>query len=106
MLPQSRWGSCPVLTAAPSPMSMVSANDTKHFPSLLTLGYVKSQLAADESGKTVYAITASGRKAGEKSDGQTHDEKHWQDNYPVAVECARWYRDLLSRYHRDVRAKF
>lgn len=41
-----------------------AANDAKHFPSLLTLGYVKLE-EHDVDGKNVrmYAITANGRKA-------------------------------------------
>jgi hypothetical protein len=34
------------------------------------------------------------------------DEKYWLDNYPVAVNCARWYRELLARFVGDVRSKF
>ncbi len=37
-------------------------NDKKHFPSLLTLGFVISALA-DEGGAVRYAITAKGREA-------------------------------------------
>ena len=40
------------------------------------------------------------------SDEQTYDEKYWLENHPVASDCARWYRDLLTRFHRDVREKF
>lgn len=42
-------------------------NDVKHFPSLLSLGFVKSDTG--ESG-VVYSITANGRKALEKAAGK------------------------------------
>jgi len=43
------------------------ANDVKHFPSLITLGFVKAQLR-DVDGKNViqYHITATGKKTAEK----------------------------------------
>jgi hypothetical protein len=34
------------------------------------------------------------------------DEKYWLASYPAALECARWYREILSKYCGDVRAKF
>lgn len=36
----------------------------------------------------------------------TYDEKHWVDNYPGAMECARWYRELLSRFYGDIPTKY
>ena len=37
---------------------------------------------------------------------RTYDEKHWVDNYPGALECARWYRDLLSQYYGEIPTKY
>lgn len=37
---------------------------------------------------------------------QTYDEKHWIDNYPGALECARWYKNLLARYYGDISIKY
>ena len=37
---------------------------------------------------------------------QSYDEKHWVDNYPGAMECARWYRELLARFYGDIPTKY
>jgi len=37
---------------------------------------------------------------------QTYDEKHWVDNYPGALACARWYRDLLARSYGEIPTKY
>lgn len=29
------------------------------------------------------------------------DESYWRGNYPVALECSRWYRDLVDRHAPD-----
>ena len=43
----------------------------------------------------------------EEEPGQpTYDEKHWTDNYPGTLECARWYRDLLARFFGDIPTKY
>ena len=36
----------------------------------------------------------------------TYDEKHWVDNYPGALECARWYRELLTRFYGNIPTKY
>jgi hypothetical protein len=36
----------------------------------------------------------------------TYDEKHWVDNYPGALECARWYRDLLAQCYGEIPTKY
>ena len=36
----------------------------------------------------------------DEEQGQTtYDERHWIDNYPGTLECARWYRELLARFY-------
>jgi len=42
----------------------------------------------------------------EETPQRTYDEKHWVDNYPGALECARWYRDLLSQYYGEIPTKY
>jgi hypothetical protein len=37
---------------------------------------------------------------------QETDEKYWLGTYPVALECARWYRDTLDKCCGDVPVKF
>lgn len=39
-------------------------------------------------------------------DPRSYDEKHWLDNYPGPLECARWYRDLLARFYGDIPTKY
>jgi len=34
------------------------------------------------------------------------DEKHWADNYPGALECAKWYRALLEKLYGDIPTKY
>lgn len=36
----------------------------------------------------------------------TYDEKHWAKNYPGTLECARWYKDLLTTYYGEIRTKY
>jgi len=44
----------------------------------------------------------------EDNDGtqKTYDEKHWADNHPGTLSCARWYRDLLARCYGDIPVKY
>jgi hypothetical protein len=42
----------------------------------------------------------------EEEETHQYDEKHWVDNYPGALECARWYRDLLARYYGEIPTKY
>lgn len=42
----------------------------------------------------------------EETPQQTYDEKHWVDNYPGALECARWYRDLLGQCYGEIPTKY
>jgi hypothetical protein len=42
----------------------------------------------------------------EETPQQTYDEKHWIDNYPGALNCALWYKDLLTRFYADVPTKY
>ncbi len=37
---------------------------------------------------------------------QAYDEKHWIDNYPATLECARWYKALLEKLYSEVRTKY
>jgi hypothetical protein len=37
---------------------------------------------------------------------QTYDEKHWVDNYPGSLECARWYRELLAQRYGEIPTKY
>ena len=37
---------------------------------------------------------------------QPYDEKHWVDNYPAALDCARWYKALLERLYGEVPIKY
>jgi hypothetical protein len=37
---------------------------------------------------------------------QPSDEKDWLENHPRALECARWYRDLLAKFYGTVPMKF
>jgi hypothetical protein len=36
----------------------------------------------------------------------SYDEKHWIDNYPGALECAKWYKSLLERIYGEVIIKY
>ena len=50
-----------------------------------------------------------GIKNKEQKGRQTHGaygEKYWVDNYPETLNCANWYRDLLTRYYKDVPIKY
>jgi hypothetical protein len=42
----------------------------------------------------------------EETPQQAYDEKHWVTNYPVALECARWYKALLERLYGAVPTKY
>lgn len=35
-----------------------------------------------------------------------YDERHWIDNYPGTLECARWYKALLERLYGEVPTKY
>ena len=35
-----------------------------------------------------------------------YDEKHWVDNYPGALECAKWYKALLEKLYGEVPTKY
>jgi len=35
-----------------------------------------------------------------------YDEKHWVDNYPGSLECARWYKNLLSKSFGEIPTKY
>ena len=37
---------------------------------------------------------------------QPSDEKDWFENHPGALECARWYREVLAKFYGDVPMKF
>jgi hypothetical protein len=37
---------------------------------------------------------------------QAYDEKHWIDNFPGTLECARWYKALLSQCYGDIPTKY
>jgi hypothetical protein len=34
------------------------------------------------------------------------DEKHWIDKFPGTLECARWYKDLLSKCYGAIPTKY
>lgn len=36
----------------------------------------------------------------------TYTEKYWVDNYPAALDCAQWYKDLLTTYYGPVLTKY
>jgi hypothetical protein len=42
----------------------------------------------------------------EETPQQAYDEKHWIDNYPGTLDCARWYRALLEKLYNDVPTKY
>jgi hypothetical protein len=42
----------------------------------------------------------------EEGPQQTYDEKHWVDNYPGTLECARWYRELLKKFYGGIPTKY
>jgi hypothetical protein len=37
---------------------------------------------------------------------EPYDEKHWVDNYPGALDCARWYKALLERLYSEAPIKY
>lgn len=37
---------------------------------------------------------------------QPSDEKYWQEKFPGALACARWYWELLAKFYGDVPMKF
>ena len=41
----------------------------------------------------------------EEPSQQKYDEKDWVDNYPGALECARWYKALLQKLYGEVPTK-
>jgi hypothetical protein len=42
----------------------------------------------------------------EEAPQQAYDEKHWIDNYPGTLECARWYKALLEKLYSEVPTKY
>ena len=42
----------------------------------------------------------------EETPQQAYDEKHWIDNYPGTLDCARWYKALLEKLYSDVPTKY
>jgi hypothetical protein len=42
----------------------------------------------------------------EETPQQAYDEKHWIDNYPGTLECARWYKALLEKLYSEVPTKY
>ena len=42
----------------------------------------------------------------EENPQQAYDEKHWIDNYPGTLECARWCKALLERLYGEVPTKY
>jgi hypothetical protein len=34
------------------------------------------------------------------------DERHWQENYPGALQCAKWYKVLLEKFYGEVPTKY
>ena len=37
---------------------------------------------------------------------QPYDEKHWIENYPAQLECAKWYKALLEGLYGEVATKY
>ena len=37
---------------------------------------------------------------------QAYDEKHWVDNCPGTLECAKWYKALLGKLYGEVPTKY
>jgi hypothetical protein len=35
-----------------------------------------------------------------------YDERHWIENYPGALECAKWYKALLEKFYGEVPTKY
>jgi hypothetical protein len=35
-----------------------------------------------------------------------YGEKHWLDKYPGTLNCAHWYRDMLTRFYGDVPTRY
>ncbi|HEV2946339.1 MAG TPA: hypothetical protein VGX70_03115, partial [Gemmataceae bacterium] len=35
-----------------------------------------------------------------------YDEKYWIENYPGALECAHWYKKLLSKWYGEIPTKY
>jgi hypothetical protein len=42
----------------------------------------------------------------EETPQQVFGEKHWVDNYPGTLECAKWYKALLERLYAEVPTKY
>jgi hypothetical protein len=36
----------------------------------------------------------------------TYNEKYWGDTYPIALECGRWYLNLLTKYYGEIPIKY
>ncbi len=35
-----------------------------------------------------------------------YDETYWVENYPGALECVRWYKELLSKWYAEIPMKY
>jgi hypothetical protein len=42
----------------------------------------------------------------EEANAFNYDEKYWVDNYPGTLECAKWFKDLLSKYYGEIPVKY
>lgn len=42
----------------------------------------------------------------EETEQRAYDEKHWIDNYPGSLACARWYKTLLERIYGEIPTKY
>jgi hypothetical protein len=42
----------------------------------------------------------------EEEVGQQVDEKYWLESYPAVLDCARWYREMLTRLYGEVPVRF
>jgi len=42
----------------------------------------------------------------EETEQRAYDEKHWIDNYPGTLTCARWYKALLERIYGEIPTKY
>ena len=42
----------------------------------------------------------------EESSQPIFTEKHWEENYPAALGCAHWYRELLNKFYEDIPTKY
>ena len=42
----------------------------------------------------------------EETPQKPYDEKHWTDNYPGTLACARWYKGILEEAYGDIPTKY